>query len=85
MHYQGRFLLHIHILIVVMFCLLHGKIYILRYFYRRFFVINSGSVLRLSVSGSAQVFLQSRIYLSLRISLEIVKIYKLYGSVLVFV
>ena len=50
-----------------------------------FFVINSSSVLRLSVSGSAQVFLQSRIYLSLRISLEIVKIYKLYGSDLVFV
>ena len=50
-----------------------------------FFVINSGSVLRLSVSGSTQVFLQSRIYLSLRILLEIVKIYKLYGSDLVFV
>ena len=67
--YQSRFLLHIYILIVVMFRILQGKTLSFEVFLLSFFFfINSGGLFRLSVSGKARSFVQSRPYVRLRIS-----------------
>ena len=50
-----------------------------------FLVIKSGGEFQMSVSGCARFFPAARLYVSLRILLQLVEIYKLYGLDLILV
>ena len=80
---QRQLLLHICILIVVMFRHSQENLIFWGISTVVFLVKSSGGVFRLSVSGNANFFLQSK--LGLEISLELIEIDKLYGFNLIFV
>ena len=86
MHFQGRFLLHVCILIVVTFHLLPEKTLCFAGFLLSFFLLLIRAMCFNSVYPVKQdFFLQSRQYVSLENKLEIFEIFKLCGSDFIYV